>query len=355
MALANSIIKEWPDPDTITTKRWEYTNGVLFVGFARLHEKTQDRRYLDYIKTWVDKYVDSNGNIPSYPDEHNLDLIQPANLFFPLYEATQDPKYKLAAANIRARYADFPVNSEGGFWHKTRYPNEMWLDGIYMAGPYIAQYGAEFATSEEARTESFDTVVKQIKLIHQHTYNPTTKLHFHAWDADRNVAWANPDTGVSPIHWNRSMGWLAMALVDTLEHLPSGHSDHQDIQDILRNVAEGLKSTQDPVTGLWYQVLDKGDQPDNWLETSGSAMFVYALKKAVTLGYISDDYARVAQKGWEGVKSKITYGPDGHVVVRDSVQGMGVQVDYANYVNKERVENLPQGMFAVMLASTVME
>lgn len=353
--LADSIIAKYPDPDTITTKQWEYTNGVIFAGMDKIYKNTNDKKYFNYIKTWVDKYVDSTGNISPIRTGHTLDIIQPSNLLFTLNTYGNDARYKLCATLTRNKYNNFPVNTEGGIWHKTNYPNQMWLDGQYMAIPFIARYGDRFAAKGADQDYCYTTAVTQLKLIATHTYDPKTKLFYHAWDQSKVAAWANPTTGVSPEFWSRATGWYAMALVDTLEYIPRDYPGYQDLKDILGNLAEGIKNVQDPKTGLWYQVLDKGDRPDNWLETSGSAMFVYALKKASDKGYISKSYADVAARGWEGVKTKVVTNTDGTMVVKGTAPGMSVQVDYANYVNKLPVDDSPQGIAAVLMAASEME
>lgn len=353
--LADYVIKQYKDPDTITSKQWEYTNGIVFAGMEKIYENTKDSKYLDYTRSWVDKYVDSTGNISPIRSGHSLDIIQPSELLFTLAENSSDPRYKLCATLTRNKYNDFPVNAEGGFWHKTNYPNQMWLDGTYMGMPFIAEYGNKFATKGADRDFCYSTAANQLKLVAKHTMDPKTKLCYHAWSQDKSAAWANSETGRSPEFWSRAMGWYAMALVDTLEYLPKDSDEYKDLKKILRDVAAGIKKVQDPDTGLWYQVLDKGDQSDNWLETSGSAMFVYALKKAAVKGYIDSSYNDVAAKGWKGVKSKISFTADGNVVVKDTAQAMGVQVDYNNYVNKEKVDNLPHGIAAVLMAASEME
>lgn len=353
--LADYIMTQYPDPDTITTKKWEYTNGIIFAGIDKIYKNTEDPRYLQYIKTWVDKYVDSSGNISPIRSGHSLDVIQPSNLLFTLSTDCNDNRYKLCATLTRNKYNNFPVNAEGGFWHKTKYPNQMWLDGQYMAIPFIAKYGHFFAEQGTDQDYCYQTAITQLKLATDHTYDPSSKLFYHAWDQSKSAAWANPVTGASPVFWSRSMGWFAMALVDTLEYIPSDYPGYQDLLGILQNLAQGVKNVQDSNTGLWYQVLDKGNRSDNWLETSGSAMFVYTLKKAVANGYIDPSYESVAEKGWNGVKSKVIFNSDGSIVVKDCAPGMGVQVDYENYINKTKTDHSPHGTAAVLMAASVME
>lgn len=350
VCLADWIVASWPNIDAVTKKGWEYTNGIILHGMAAVYQKTGDPKYLDYIRRFVDTHIDQEGNV-SLGSDHNLDRIQPGNLLLFLYEKTKDEKYRKAAACTRAAFEKFPKTEEGGFWHKTRYPKEMWADGIYMAEPFAVRYAAAFPPDPVA----LDTAVFQSTLIAKYALDPSTGLIRHAWDSDRNAAWADKATGLSPEVWSRGMGWYAMALVDILGYLPADHPGVPKLRALFQNLAKGIRDTQDPATGLWYQVLNRGDRPDNWHETSGSGMFVYAVKVGVDRGYLDAGYLVVAEKGWAGLKTKVRAGADGSPTVLDSVEGMGVQVDYAAYVGKRRVENLPHGLCAVMLASTVME
>lgn len=353
--IADYIMKRWRNPDTITEKQWEYSNGIIFYGMELIFKKSNDLKYYNYIKSWVDKYVNKKGEINPIRSGHNLDVIQPSNLLFNLFERSQDPKYKLCAIDTRKKYEEFPVNSAGGFWHKTNYPNQMWLDGQYMAIPFIARYGSTFAEAGPEREFCYQTAVFQLKLLANHALDREKMLLYHGWNDNKTAEWADPATGLSPEFWGRGLGWYCMALVDTLEYLPSDYPGYQDLEKILQTVAAGLQKYQDPFTGLWFQVIDKGTHPGNWLETSGSAMFVYSLKKAAVKGYIDIKYADVALKGWIGVKSMVDITQDGKMTIRGSVQGMGIQGNYANYINKEQVNNLPHGMAAVMMAASVME
>jgi unsaturated rhamnogalacturonyl hydrolase len=346
---ADWIMSSWPDPTTMTTKGWEYNNGIILHGIAAVFEKTRDIRYLEYITRFVDSYLGDSDKVDLGKD-HNIDRIQPGVLLLFLYEQTGKEKYRRAADHVRAAFDQFPKNDEGGFWHKTRYPAEMWLDGIYMGQPFLVRYGHLFGDGPSC----VQTALFQITLITRHLQGPDGLLR-HAWDGDRNAAWADPETGLAPEVWGRGAGWFAMALIDVLKYVPSEHPGAGELRGILQRLAVGLKKTQDPATGLWYQVLDKGERPDNWHETSATGMFVYALKVGVDEGYLDATYREVAEKGWAGLKLKISRGLDGSPVLTDAVQGMGVQSDYSGYVNKERLQNSPHGLCAVLLAASRME
>jgi unsaturated rhamnogalacturonyl hydrolase len=273
-----------------------------------------------------------------------------------LYQQTGLAKYQTAADNIRARYDTIPRNADKGFWHKDIYPNQMWLDSIYMGETFLARYGAVFGTCG-----SFcgDTVVEQTLLIAQHTLDAPTGLYVHAWDdspAGQKAAWADPTTGRSPSIWGRAVGWYAMALVDTLADLPADQAGRSDMLAILTALAAGLKATQDPNTGLWYQVLEQGSQGDNWLESSATGIFVYTLKVAVNRGYLDSSYLSVAESGWKGLQTKVTTDAGtGLLTITGAVEGMGVEASYAGYVGHKTLSNSPHGLCAILLAASEME
>ena len=357
VSIADWMIAHYPNIETLTAKTsWEYTNGMILSGFVKLYQKTGNTNYINYVKTWVDKYVNSSGVI-NRSSTYSLDVTQPAALLPAVYAFTGSTKYKTAATSQRNLYPSFPMNSEGAFYHKSTYPNQQWLDGLWMGEPFLSLYGKTWAAAGSDQNYCYNTAATQLKIIK--AANASTNLLLHAHDPTKAAAWANPTTGNSPSYWGRGMGWYAMALVDVLDSLPTTHADYQNIVNIYKAVAAGLKTTQDATTGLWWQVLDQPTGSGNYLETSASAMFVYAIKKGINKGYIdSATYLTVANKGWAGVKTKITFGsgtPPSTVTISGAVAGMGVQTSYANYVAIKPTDNAPHGFAAVLAAATVME
>ena len=350
--LADDVLRRWPDPATISNKGFEYNAGIVLWGIAEVYRHTLDPRYLNYIKSWADPFLRDDGSVDLGDDDagHNLDRIQPGNLVLLLYEETNDPRYARAARWLRKRFDGFPRNTAGGFWHKQKYPDEMWLDGIYMAEPFLVRYGRMFGESEFC----FETAVTQTMLVGAKT-RVGNGLFVHAWDADRNAAWADPATGRSPEVWGRAMGWYVMALVDMLAVLPPEHAGHARLRDLLAEAAGGLRRTQDPATGLWYQVMDKGDRPENWLEASASAMFVYALKRGVDDGLLDPSYGDLARQGWNGLLGRFIADTELGLVVTGAVEGMSVQKDLAGYLGRKRLDNASHGLCGVLLAASAME
>lgn len=347
--LADGVLSRWPVAASISNKGFEYNTGIVLVGIAEVYRHTRDPRYLGYIRTWVDAFLREDGSVDLGDDAagHNLDRIQPGNLVLFLYEETGDPRYARAARWLRARFDTFPRNATGGFWHKQKYPDEMWLDGIYMAEPFLVRYGRLFREPGFC----FDTAVAQTLLVGEKT-RAGGGLFRHAWDADRNAAWADPTSGISPEVWGRAMGWYLMALVDMLADLPPDHPGHARLRELLREAAGGVMQTQDPRTGLWYQVMDKGDRDGNWLETSASAMFVYALKRGADAGLLSPAAGEAARRGWSGLQSRLSTDQEGRPVVEGAVEGMSVQKDLAGYLGKKRLADSSHGLCGMLLAAS---
>jgi unsaturated rhamnogalacturonyl hydrolase len=192
-----------------------------------------------------------------------------------------------------------PRTLEGGFWHKLIYQHQMWLDGLYMASPFLAHYGAEFG-----QPELVDDAVKQFLLCHKHTYDAATGLYHHAWDESKSQRWADPETGHSPNFWGRSIGWWFMALVDALDYIPADHSGRDEMIGYIKGLAETLPKYQD-ADGLWYQVIDQPTREGNFPEASVTTQCMYAYAKAVNHGYIDAKWRAVAEKAFDGLKRKL--------------------------------------------------
>lgn len=353
---SDAIMARYYNINDLTGKGWEYSNSIVLIGIEKMYYETGEAKYLNYIKRYIDGYVDANGNINFNSSDNNLDHLHPGWLLITLYEETGEEKYKKAADNIRAEFDRQPRNRSGGYWHKQRYPNQMWADGVYMAQPFLIRYGAAFDDLEYCANEA----TKQAILIADHAYLEDKNLLLHGWDETKNASWANPTTGQSPEVWSRGMGWYCMALVDILDYLPKEHTNYNRMVEILQDLAVGIKTYQDASSGLWYQVVDKGNLNGNWLETSGSAMFVYSLKKGIDEGYLdSATYMPVVEKGWEGLQTTITLDRSRQPVINNFVQGMGIKDTYASYISQQRVSTpnsrYPHGYCGILLAAYEME
>ncbi len=343
--------------------RWDYTTGIFSLALLQLADRTGDTAMRDYGARLVTTFVQPDGTIATYPrEEFNIDLVTPGRALLLCYERAPDARLKTALATLRGQLADQPRTSEGGFWHKLRYPHQMWLDGLYMGSPFLAHYGKVF--NEPA---VFDDVIKQLRLVDRHTFDPATGLHYHAWDEKHEQPWADKTTGRSPNFWGRALGWYAMALVDCLDDLPPTHHDVEAVNEILRRVADGLVRYQDPASGLWWQVLDQGSREGNYLESSASSMFTYALAKGINRGYLArEKYQPTVLRAYAGlVRDCLRTGDDGRVNLTRvcEVAGLGYTTasgrprdgSFAYYISEPVVENDLKGVAPFLLAGLEVE
>ncbi|WP_302604669.1 glycoside hydrolase family 88 protein [uncultured Alistipes sp.] len=277
-----------------------YAQGVGCCAMLRMWKATGDRRYFDYVEQWADSLVDDEGNIHLYDlASYNIDFINSGKVLFDCLRETGKAKYRKAMDRLVAQMRRHPRTCDGAYWHKLIYPHQIWLDGLYMCSPFLAQYGAEFD-----KPKWIEEAVKQIKLCHLHTYDAETGLYHHAWDESRSQRWADPETGHSPNFWGRSIGWWMMALVDNLDHIPAEHPDRTYIISLIRGLADALPKYQDKA-GLWYQVLDCPKRKGNFPEASVTAQLMYAYAKAANKGYLDGSYRQYAEKAFNGLCNKL--------------------------------------------------
>jgi unsaturated rhamnogalacturonyl hydrolase len=340
--LVDSTLARSPDPKQFGS--WAYARGLYLFGQYLVYRRIGDRRYLQYIEDWVDTHIDAEG----HPDReiHALDDVLAANLLVVLYQETHEARYKLAAEIFRHRLDTYPRTTDGGFWHAT-VPSrqwQLWLDGNYMAVPFLLRYGQVFDDSTYSNQEA----VRQLLVYHKHLKAAHRGLLYHAYDESGKAPWADPRTHHSAYFWCRSIGWYGMTLIDTLDVLPKNQPGRGELIRILRYLIKDLAREQDSATGLWYQIVDKPSTPGNWTETSSSSMFTYVIDIAVKRGYVSPKYRNVAAKGYHGVLTRISLGPDGLTNLTDICEGTNVG-DLQFYLNRKRNTDDFHGLGAFLL------
>ena len=360
--MADSEMKRNPESwmlDFSTQPKWNYCQGLVLQSILQVWNKTGDESYFSYAQSYADTMIFNNGKeIRSYnPQNYNLDQINPGKILFSLYDQTKEEKYKNAIQLLRDQVKTQPRTSEGGYWHKKIYPHQMWLDGIYMASPFLAEYAIRF--NEPAL---LDDVAQQILTIASKTYDPKTGLYYHGWDESKQEKWSNPKTGQSPNFWSRSMGWYAMALVDVLEFFPENHPKRQTIIHIFQDLMQSLEKEQDPKTGLWYQVTDKRGKKGNYLESTGSIMFIYSMIKGAQEGYLSKEYETKAEELYNSfVRNFVKESPDGTLSISNccSVAGLGGEKyrdgSYRYYISEPVRDNDPKATGPFIMASLLLD
>ncbi len=349
--------------DGSPTARWDYTSGLFAHALLELGHATDNPKTRKYATRLATSFVGSDGRIATYREqEYNIDMILPGRVVLAAYQETGEERFKAAAGILRGQLSKHPRTRDGGYWHKQRYPWQMWLDGLYMGSPFLAQYGKDF--KEPA---AFDEVVKQILLMDQHAYDPASGLFFHGWDEKREQSWADPKTGRSACFWGRAIGWYAMAIVDVLDHLPADHPGRESVIAVLHRLADGVVRHQDPKTGLWWQVVDQGGREGNYLESSASSMFVYAMAKGIRHGYLSrEKFLQPTTNGYRGlVSDRIRTDEHGavHLTHVCEVAGLGFTTakgrprdgSYAYYICEPVIENDLKGVGPFILAGIEMQ
>lgn len=361
--MADSFMARYPDSILIGSNkaaRWDYEQGLVLKAIGRVWARTGDGRYFTYIQKDIDQFVGEDGSIRTYkPDEFNIDNVTTGRVLLTLSQQTLPgrEKYQKAAALLRKQLADQPRTKEGGFWHKNRYPNQMWLDGLYMAEPFYAEYAQVFNEPQD-----FDDIARQFALIEAHLIDPKTGLLYHGYDESRQQKWADPKTGQSPNFWGRAIGWYAMALVDVLDYFPASHPKRAKLVGYLQRLAPVVARYQNPKTGCWFQIIDQGTRKGNYPEASATCMYVYALAKGARLGYLSPTFAAVAQRGYQGIlKTFIEEEADGKLTLNGtvSVGGLGGNPyrdgSYDYYLSEPIRKNDLKGVGPFIMASVEME
>ncbi len=334
--------------------KWDYCHGLELQSMLDVYDRYGDSKFYEYALAYADTMVNADGTIKKYKlEDYSLDRVNSGKFLFRIYDQTKNEKYKKALDLMRSQLDTHPRNADGGFWHKKIYPHQVWLDGIYMGAPFYAEYA-----HRNSQVNAYQDIINQFLMAARHTYDPQTDLFRHACDVSRKERWSDKQTGQSLHSWGRAMGWYAMAFVDALEFIPKHEVGRDSMLVVFNHLANMVKRLQDAKTGLWYQVLDKSGEKGNYLESSCSAMFVYALFKGVRLGYLDASYLSVAKKGYRGIlKHFIEVDKNGLVTITQAcaVAGLGGKVyrsgDYDYYINEAIRPNDAKAVGPFIMAS----
>lgn len=347
--LAETIIARYPDYRSAYWKDYTYVQGYMFEAMDRLYQLTGDKKYLDYMKDYIDNFVDDEGNYKGGALT-NLDNFMTGASFCTLYHRTGDEKYKKAALQILEEVKTYP-SSDGQFWHGNKAPN-MWVDGVFMMQMFLircAQYVGE-------RDFCLDTATRNILAAARHLQREDG-LMIHAWTTQPEKAdWADKATGLSPEVWSEGMGWYSLVVPELLAALPKNHKDYKAVLDIYRKMSAGLKHYQDANTGGWYMVVDKGTNPLNFIDPSGTAMFIYSLQRGVDLGLLpAKEYTPIARRGYECLKPFVRVNGNGLLNVIGACDGVTIKKDFVTYVTLDKVLNAKEAVAGTLWAAVIME
>ena len=337
--------------------KWNYTTGLELKAFL---DASQREKILSYVDAWYDAIISEDGSIYKYKQgNYSLDHICPGRTLFQLYDLTGKEKYRKAMDVLYAQLQSQPRTNEGGFWHKQIYPDQMWLDGLYMAEPFYAEYTRRYVTDPDKRAANFADIAQQFIIVAEHTYDSETQLYRHAWDSSHKMFWGSPYSGKSAHAWGRALGWYMMALADVLPLLPENTPGRDRMLEIFRDLCETLPRYADPKTGMWYQVMDCPGAEGNYTEATASAMFIYAMAKGSRLCYVNClPYARDAYRKLQ--KTFVTR-EKGLVNLNRccEVAGLGGKDnrsgEYDYYINEKVRSNDPKGIGPLIWAALELE
>ncbi|HZM75991.1 MAG TPA: glycoside hydrolase family 88 protein [Candidatus Limnocylindrales bacterium] len=327
---------------------WSYPVALYLYGQYQVYLRTGDPARLAYIRQWADRFVAADGTIGQ--SFNNLDSMLGGRVLLILYKETGQAKYRTAAQKIRTRLNTYPKTSDGGYWHSTSESRvgQLWSDGVFMSMPFLAEWGRDAATTQSDRDFSFNTAVNQLLIYAGHLQQPNGLMK-HAYDEPRDETWSDDITGLAPEYWCRAIGWFGMATHMVLDTIPAAHPQRGQLVAIIQNLVRGFETYQDPATGRWFQVVDKGNLADNWTETSCSAMFTYTIDRAIEKGYVpAAQYRDNADRGFQGVLNKIRLGGDGLTNLDTISEGTNVG-NYSYYINRAQRTNDFHGLGAFII------
>lgn len=332
---------------------WNYIDGCMMTALLSMSQITGDPHYAEFAESFIDAFVQEDGSIRTFsPEKHSLDDVNEGRVLFDLYARTGKEKYRKAADFLSRQLAAQPRTFEGSFWHKQIYPDQVWLDGIYMAQPFEALYQKHFGVGD------YRDVIRQIRTVQARMRDEKTGLYYHGYDASRRAFWCDPETGCSRSFWLRAIGWFSVALADLLEIIPE--PERKELTDVFVPLMEAISRFADIATGMYYQVVDQGGRPGNYLESSGSSMIAYAMLKGARLGVLTKEYAALGQKTFDGIaKSRMRF--EGDQLELDGiclVAGLGPEnnrrrdgtFDY--YISEPVVKNDAKGVAPFLLCYT---
>ena len=338
-----------------TDVSWNYIDGCMLTALLAMSEITGDDRYAAFVEEVADSFVREDGSIDTFrPEKHALDDYNEGRILFPMYLRTENEKYRKAAEMLCRSLGEQPRTAEGNYWHKEIYPNQVWLDGTYMALPFAAMFENSLGKGE------IRDIMEQMRNVRRKMRDPKTGLYYHGYDASRKAFWADPETGLSRNFWLRAIGWYSLALTDLIEQIPKGMEERDELAETLRDLTEAISVYADPESGMYWQVVDQAGREGNYLETSGSAMIACAMLKGARLGALDESFREKGRKTFDGICRNHLKVQDGMVELDNIclVAGLGPENNrrrdgsYEYYISEPVVCNDAKGAAPFVLCYT---
>lgn len=348
--MAETVRKRYPRAEEFPGDVWEYSHGYLLMGFIKLWEYTGEKIYYDYAMDFVSRQVTEEGDIQGFNGKSLDNMLTGAVLVW-AYKNNPQERFQLACEKIRGAFRTYPRNPDGGFWHADWAPHQMWVDGLFMGPMFLLAYGLQWQDEE-----CLEEIQRQFELIYLKCRKKDTGLLYHAWSSPEYADWADAQTGCSPEVWSEGLGWYAISLTEIMEKMPEGHPLKEKMKGQYLALLESLLECQDKENGLWYQVVDKGAEKGNWQDSSGSAMFLYALAKAADMGFLEKEKISSSLRlAYEGLKKRCQETEEGFLDLYHACDGLCVQKSYEVYVGYPQIVNAKEAVASFLWASAYME
>ena len=332
---------------------WNYEDGCVLIGLNALWEATGNEDYFAAMRAFIDRYIDEQGKIRLYRmEDYSLDFILSGRVLFPLYEKTGREAYRQAAEALMEQLRRQPRTKAGSFWHKAIYPNQVWLDGLYMGLPFYAMYQRRFGSGD------LTDIVLQFTNARKTLYDEAARLYRHAYCETRDIFWCDKETGLSQNFWTRSIGWFLMAFADVYGML-TDEEQKKTMAALWKEAMDGMLKRLDPKSNMFLQLPALPDEPGNYPETSGTLMAAYSLMKGARLGVWPDPgYARKGVEILLAVEATQFRMQDGGLHLGGICKGAGLGPDgnyrrdgsAAYYLSEEVVEDEQKGVGVCMMA-----
>ena len=337
---------------------WNYIDGCMTNSLLEIYKETKEQKYFDFVEKFIDYYVSEDGSVLGFSvEKYNIDDVKEGTILFPLYEMTQKEKYRKAIELIYSQLKTHPRTKEGNFWHKKIYPNQIWLDGLYMGQPFYMLYETKYNGMK-----NYNDILNQFKNVRKLMFDESKKLYYHGYDSSKEMFWADKKTGLSKNFWLRAIGWFIVSVTDCADYMDKQMYDEFNFfKELLKEAIDGLLQYQDPETKMFYQVVDQGQREGNYLETSGSAMVSYAILKGVRLGMLPERYQKIGLDIFNGIVDKyLTTNEQGELNLGGIclVAGLGPENNlrrdgtYEYYISEPVVENEAKGVGPLIMAYT---
>ena len=336
---------------------WNYIDGCMILALLETYNTTGEKKYLDFADAFIDHRVQEDGTIAGYSvEEYNIDNVNAGKTLFQLYDITGKEKYRKAIDLIYSQIKGQPRTEEGNFWHKKIYPNQVWLDGLYMGQPFYMEYETRFNDRKH-----YADIFSQFANVVKYMRDEETGLYYHGYDASKSIFWCDKETGLSKNFWLRAIGWYSMALLDTLSKTePKGfEAEYENLKKVFKELIDSLLKYQDE-SGMWYQLPALLGKEPNYLETSGSAILAFSILRGVRLGFLPESYRAYGVKAFDGIRNKYMKTEDGrlHLGGICLVAGLGPANNerrdgsFAYYMSEPVVEDDAKGVGPFLLAYT---